>query len=38
MVAFQKAALSGVIVRDAADPRALQGWEDYECVGKEIMA
>lgn len=37
MVAFQKAALSGVIVRAAADPRAHLGWEDYERVGKEIM-
>jgi chromosome partitioning protein len=37
MVAFQKAALSGTVVRDSTDPRAAQGWEDYERVGKEIV-
>lgn len=37
MVAFSKAALSGVCVRDAADPRARDGWADYEAVGKEIL-
>jgi chromosome partitioning protein len=38
LVAFQKAALSGVSVCDVYDPRASQGWEDYVRVGKEIMA
>jgi chromosome partitioning protein len=34
--AFQKAALSGKIVRDIQDRNALKGWEDYAAVGKEI--
>lgn len=37
LVAFQKAALTGALVRDVADPRAANGWEDYEAVGKEIL-
>ncbi|MFW6295644.1 MAG: ParA family protein [Halothece sp.] len=37
-VAFQKAALSGVPVNNANDPRAKQAWIDYQKVGKEILA
>lgn len=36
-VAFQKAALAGCIVRDVKDPRALDGWGDYEAVGRELL-
>jgi chromosome partitioning protein len=36
-VAFQKAALGGVVVRDVKDPRASEAWSDYEAVGREIM-
>ena len=35
-VAFQKAALQGVLVRDVADPRAGLCWRNYTRVGKEI--
>ncbi len=38
LIAFQKAALAGVPVNSAPDPRALLGWEDYVNVGKEITA
>jgi len=38
LVAFQKAALSGVPVYKVNDPRAQAGWEDYLRVGKEILA
>ncbi len=38
LVAFQKAALSGVPVGTVHDPRAIQGWEDYARVGKEITS
>ena len=38
LVAFQKAALAGVPVNAALDPRAALGWEDYYNVGKEITA
>jgi chromosome partitioning protein len=37
LIAFQKAALTGKLVRDVDDPRASWGWEDYEAVGKEIL-
>jgi chromosome partitioning protein len=36
LVAFQKAALAGVLVHQAADPRAQVGWEEYRAVGKEL--
>lgn len=36
-VAFQKAALQGVPVYDADDPRAQDGWNDYLKVGKELL-
>jgi chromosome partitioning protein len=37
LVAFQKAALSGVVVSRAKDTRADQAWATYFSVGKEIM-
>ena len=37
LAAFQKAALSGQIVRDVNDPRAAWGWEDYQAAGREII-
>lgn len=36
LVAFQKAALAGVPVYEVNDPRARDGWADYEAVGKQI--
>ena len=36
-IAYQKAALSGVPVYQADDPRAQDEWEDYMNVGKEIL-
>ena len=37
LVAFQKAALAGVPVFAARDPRARLAWADYERLGKEIL-
>jgi chromosome partitioning protein len=37
-VAFQRAALVGVLVRDVADPRAASCWADYCEVGRELTA
>jgi len=36
LIAFQKAALHGVPVYAAPDPRASDAWEDYRAVGEEI--
>ena len=36
-VAFQRAALAGVLVGDVADPRAEECAGDYEGIGKEIL-
>lgn len=36
LVAFQKAALSGVPAYAVADPRAAQAWGDYEAIGEEL--
>jgi len=36
LVAFQKAALSGVIVSQINDPRSRQAWLEYEEIGKEL--
>jgi chromosome partitioning protein len=36
-VAFQKAALAGVVVGQVDDQRAEQAWADYVAVGKEIL-
>jgi chromosome partitioning protein len=37
LVAFQRSALLGVPINEVDDPRAKQGWEDYQKVGKEIL-
>jgi len=37
LVAFRKAALEGVPVYQAKDPRAAWGWEDYREVGDEVI-
>lgn len=37
LASFQKAALTGKLVRDVDDPRAAWGWEDYQAVGREIV-
>lgn len=36
LVAFQKAALHGVAVRDVRDERASDAWADYEAIGREV--
>lgn len=36
-IAFQKAALAGVPVNAVDDGRALQGWDDYQKVGAEVL-
>jgi chromosome partitioning protein len=36
-IAYQKAALAGVPVYGADDPRAQEAWEDYLHLGKEIL-
>lgn len=36
-IAFQKAALAGVPVNAVDDGRALQGWDDYQKVGEEVL-
>lgn len=36
-IAFQKAALAGVPVYAASDPRAAEAWADYVRIGKELM-
>jgi chromosome partitioning protein len=37
-VAYQKAALAGVLVYDAHDPRREEAWSDYLALGKEILS
>lgn len=37
LAAFQKAALQGVPVYKVSDPRADQGWKQYQAVGKELL-
>jgi chromosome partitioning protein len=37
LVAFEKAALAGVPVYDADDPRAREAWAEYEAIGRELM-
>lgn len=34
---FAKAALAGKPIRDLKDPGAKGAWEDYQCVGEEVM-
>ena len=36
-IAFQKAALKGVTVKNVDDPRARSAWDEYEQVGEEIL-
>jgi chromosome partitioning protein len=36
LIAFPRAALTGVPVYEVDDPRAALGWADYEALGKEI--
>jgi chromosome partitioning protein len=36
-VAFQKAALQGVLVSAVKDPRAADAWHDYEAIGRELL-
>jgi chromosome partitioning protein len=36
-IAFQKAALQGVVVSSVKDPRAADCWDDYARVGAEIL-
>lgn len=37
-VAFQKAALAGVLVTEVRDPRARDVWAAYEAAGEEVLA
>lgn len=37
LVAFQKAALAGLVVKDVPDPRAPEGWGDYVRAGQEVL-
>lgn len=37
LIAFQRAALLGSVVRDVKDPRAADAWSDYEAIGMEIL-
>lgn len=37
LVAFQRAVLHGVPIYAVNDPRAKEGWQEYEQVGKEIL-
>lgn len=38
LVAFERSPLTGVIVRDYADPRSHIAWEGYEALGKEVLS
>lgn len=38
LAAFQKAAQAGVPVYGTKDPRAEEGWKDYQSVGQELLA
>lgn len=38
LVAFERAPLEGVVVKDYNDPRSEVAWAGYEALGKEIMA
>jgi chromosome partitioning protein len=37
LVAFERAPLEGVIVKDYADPRASVAWEGYQALGEEVL-
>jgi chromosome partitioning protein len=36
-IAFQRAALNGVLVSEISDPNATEGWNDYQAIGREIL-
>ena len=36
-IAFQRAALNGVLVSEIGDPNAAEGWNDYQAIGQEIL-
>jgi chromosome partitioning protein len=36
-IAFQRAALNGVIVSQVNDTNAEEGWNDYQAIGEEIL-
>jgi chromosome partitioning protein len=36
-IAFQRAALNGVLVSEINDSNAEEGWHDYQAIGKEIL-
>jgi chromosome partitioning protein len=38
LVAFERAPLSGVIVKDYPDPRSEDAWAGYVALGKEVLA
>ncbi|HEY9881011.1 MAG TPA: ParA family protein [Leptolyngbyaceae cyanobacterium] len=38
LVAFERAPLEGVIVKDYNDPRASTAWAGYEALGKEVLS
>lgn len=38
LVAFERAPLEGVVVKDYNDPRALIAWSGYQRLGEEILA
>ena len=37
LVAFERAPMRGVIVKDYSDPRSRTAWASYEAVGREIL-
>lgn len=37
LVAFERAPVKGVLVKDYSDPRSQTAWESYEALGKEIL-
>ena len=37
LVAFERAPMRGVIVKDYPDPRSRTAWASYEAVGREIL-
>jgi chromosome partitioning protein len=37
LVAYQRAALAGVVVSEVADPRAERAWAEYAHVGREMF-
>jgi chromosome partitioning protein len=37
LVAFERAPLKGLLVKDYPDPRSKRAWESYEALGREIL-